>query len=66
MTIEEDYEVGEDCYEQVTIESFGRRAVLSARQTLVTRVLEIEKNEILQKYKVFLYVSIKPVASRNP
>ena len=51
VKIEEDYEVGEDCYEQVTIESFGRRAVLSARQTLVTRVLEIEKNEIFQKYK---------------
>ena len=51
IKIEEDYEVGEDCYEQVTIESFGRRAVLSARQTLVTRVLEIEKNEIFQKYK---------------
>ena len=51
IKIEEDYEVGEDCYEQVTIESFGRRAVLSARQTLVTRILEIEKNEIFQKYK---------------
>ncbi|HAB90086.1 MAG TPA: transcription termination/antitermination protein NusA [Bacteroidetes bacterium] len=51
IKIEEDYEVGEDCYEQVTIESFGRRAVLNARQTLVTRVLEIEKNEIFQKYK---------------
>ena len=51
IKIEEDYEVGEDCYEQVTLESFGRRAVLSARQTLVTRVLEIEKNEIFQKYK---------------
>ena len=51
IKIEEDYEVGEDCYEQVTMESFGRRAVLSARQTLVTRVLEIEKNEIFQKYK---------------
>lgn len=51
IKIEEDYEVGEDCYEQITLESFGRRAVLSARQTLVTRVLEIEKNEIFQKYK---------------
>ena len=51
IKIEEDYEIGEDCYEQVTIESFGRRAVLSARQTLVTRILEIEKNEIFQKYK---------------
>ena len=51
VKIAQDYEIGEDCYEQVTIESFGRRAVLSARQTLVTRVLEIEKNEIFQKYK---------------
>jgi N utilization substance protein A len=49
--IEEDYEVGEDCYEKVIIEDFGRRAVLAARQTLISRILELEKDEIYKKYK---------------
>jgi transcription termination/antitermination protein NusA len=50
-SIEEDYEVGEDCYEKVIIEDFGRRAVLAARQTLISRILELEKDEIYKKYK---------------
>jgi N utilization substance protein A len=49
--IEEDYEVGEDCYEKVIIEDFGRRAVLAARQTLISRILELEKDEVYKKYK---------------
>ncbi len=49
--LEEDYEVGEDAYEQITIDSFGRRAVLAAKQTLLSRVLELEKDEIYKKYK---------------
>lgn len=51
LTIEPDYEVGEEAYEQITIESFGRRAVLAARQTLISRILELEKDEIYKKYK---------------
>ena len=43
LKIEPDYEIGEDAYEQITIESFGRRAVLAARQTLISRILELEK-----------------------
>ncbi len=49
--IEEDYEIGEDCYEKVIIENFGRRAVLAARQTLISRILELEKDEVYKKYK---------------
>lgn len=46
-----DLEVGDDFIEQITLESFGRRAVLAARQTLVSKVLELEKDEIFKKYK---------------
>lgn len=49
--IEPDYEVGEDCYEKVIIEDFGRRAVLAARQTLISRILELEKDDVYKKYK---------------
>ncbi|MBK9793418.1 MAG: transcription termination/antitermination protein NusA [Sphingobacteriales bacterium] len=50
-TIEPDMEVGEDLYEAITIESFGRRAILAARQTLISRVLDLEKDEVYKKYK---------------
>ena len=49
--VDEDYEIGEECYEQVVIEDFGRRAVLAARQTLISRILELEKDEVYKKYK---------------
>ncbi len=49
--MDEDYEIGEEAYEEVTIESFGRRAVLAAKQTLSSRILELEKDEIYKKYK---------------
>ena len=44
-------QVGDDYIEQVTLESFGRRAILAARQTLVSKILELEKDEIFKKYK---------------
>jgi transcription termination/antitermination protein NusA len=50
-TIDEDYEVGDEHVEQITLESFGRRAILAARQTLVSKILELEKDEIFKKYK---------------
>lgn len=50
-TIEPDMEVGEELYEPITIESFGRRAILAARQTLISRVLDLEKDEVYKKYK---------------
>ena len=46
-----DLEVGDEFIEQITLESFGRRAILAARQTLVSRILELEKDEIFKKYK---------------
>ena len=48
---DEDLEVGDEYVEQITLESFGRRAILAARQTLVSKILELEKDEIFKKYK---------------
>ena len=48
LTIDEDYQIGDDCYDQLFIEDFGRRAVLAARQTLISRVLDLEKDEVYQ------------------
>jgi N utilization substance protein A len=50
-SIDPDLEVGDEAIEAVTLESFGRRAVLAARQTLVSKILELEKDEIYKKYK---------------
>ncbi len=50
-TIDPDLEVGDDAIEQVTLESFGRRAILAARQTLVSKIIELEKDEVFKKYK---------------
>jgi len=50
-TIDEDLEIGDEQIEQITLESFGRRAILAARQTLVSKILELEKDEIFKKYK---------------
>ena len=49
--VDEDLEVGDEFVEQITLESFGRRAILAARQTLVSKILELEKDEIFKKYK---------------
>ncbi|MES2873343.1 MAG: transcription termination factor NusA, partial [Bacteroidota bacterium] len=49
--IDPELEVGDDFIEQITLESFGRRAILAARQTLVSKILELEKDEIFKKYK---------------
>ncbi len=49
--IDPELEVGDDFIEQITLESFGRRAILAARQTLVSKILELEKDEIFKNYK---------------
>ncbi|MBL7827906.1 MAG: transcription termination/antitermination protein NusA [Saprospiraceae bacterium] len=49
-TIDESVDVGDECYEQLSIEDFGRRAIMAARQTLVSRIMELEKDEIYRKY----------------
>lgn len=51
IKIESDFEVGEDVTEQILLDDFGRRAVLAARQNLVARIMELEKESIYQKYK---------------
>ncbi|MBL0310539.1 MAG: transcription termination/antitermination protein NusA [Bacteroidetes bacterium] len=49
--LQEDFEVGEETYEKIELESFGRRAVLAARQTLASKVGDLEKDEVYRKYK---------------
>ncbi len=49
--IEPDFEVGEEVAEEVKLEGFGRRNVLSLRQNLISRILELEKDHIYKKYK---------------
>lgn len=49
--LEADYAVGEDCIQQVHLIDFGRRSILNARQTLMSRIIELEKDELYQKYK---------------
>tara|TARA_B110000908_G_scaffold80344_1_gene96293 strand:- start:920 stop:2152 length:1233 start_codon:yes stop_codon:yes gene_type:complete len=51
LKIEDDFEVGEEVSEEILLESFGRRSVLSLRQNLAGRIMEIEKDTIYQKYK---------------
>ena len=51
IKIEPDFEVGEEVSETVKFSEFGRRAVLSARQNLMARVQELEKEGIFKKYK---------------
>lgn len=49
--LEEDYEIGEEAIEEVNMAEFGRRTILTARQTLLSKVLELEKDEFYKKYK---------------
>lgn len=49
--IEPDFEVGEEVAEQIFIEDFGRRAVLTARQTLMQKIKDLEKDILFQQYK---------------
>ncbi|MFN4254922.1 MAG: transcription termination factor NusA, partial [Saprospiraceae bacterium] len=48
--VDESLTVGEECYEQLGIDDFGRRAIMAARQTLMSRIMELEKDEIYRKY----------------
>ena len=49
--IEADYEVGEDVSEEVDFNKFGRRAILNLRQTLASKILELEYDSLYNKYK---------------
>ena len=50
LSIDDDYEIGEECYERLYLEDFGRRAIMAARQTLISRIMELEKDEVYKKY----------------
>ena len=48
--IDADYDVGDECFEQLTLEEFGRRSIMAARQTLISRIMDLEKDDIYKKY----------------
>lgn len=50
LTIEPDYSVGEELYEEIDVRDFGRRAILAAKQTLAARIGDLKKNNLLKKY----------------
>ena len=49
--IEPDYEIGEEASEEVNFSKFGRRAILNLRQTLASKILELEHDSLYNKYK---------------
>lgn len=49
--IEPDFEIGEEVAEEIKLLDFGRRAVTTARQTLIQKVKDLEKDILFQKYK---------------
>lgn len=50
VLIDKDYGVGEECYEQLQLDDFGRRSIMAARQTLISRLMDLEKDEIYRNY----------------
>lgn len=51
IKIEPDFEVGEEVSTEIKFEDFGRRNILSLRQNLIGRILELEKDHIYKKYR---------------
>lgn len=49
--IEPDFEIGEEVSEEIKLEDFGRRAVMTARQTLIQKIKDLEKDILFDKYK---------------
>ena len=49
--VEDDYEVGEEVSQLVKFSDFGRRAILTLRQTLASRILELEHDSLYNQYK---------------
>ena len=49
--IEEDYEIDEEVTDEVKFKDFGRRAILTLRQNLTAKILELEKEKLYEKYK---------------
>jgi len=51
IRIEPDFEIGEEVSEPVRMSDFGRREILAIRQNLASKILELEKDSIYQKYQ---------------
>lgn len=49
--LDDSFELGEETYEQIEIQEFSRRSIMAAKQTLNSRVTELEKDEVYKKYK---------------
>ncbi len=49
--IEDDYEIGEDVSDELKFVDFGRRAILNLRQTLASKIMELEKDNVYNLYK---------------
>lgn len=49
--IDKDFSLGEDVAQEVKLDDFGRRAILTIRQNLIGRVLDLEKDAVYNKYK---------------
>jgi len=49
--IGDDYDVGEEFTDEVKLTQFGRRAILTLRQNLQSRIMELEKDSIFHKYR---------------
>ncbi|MEQ9285949.1 MAG: transcription termination factor NusA [Cyclobacteriaceae bacterium] len=49
--IEPDFEIGEEVAEEIKLMDFGRRMVMTARQTLIQKIKDLEKDILFQKYK---------------
>ncbi len=50
LKIDEDYDIGEEVYEEIDVKDFGRRAVLAAKQTLAARIGDLKKKHLMDKY----------------
>lgn len=51
LKIDDDFEVGEEVTDEVPLDHFGRRTILNLRQTLSSKILELEKDNLYNKYK---------------
>jgi N utilization substance protein A len=51
ISIDDDYEPGEECYEEIGLADFGRRSIMAARQTLISRIMDLEKDDIFKRYE---------------
>jgi len=51
IKIEPDFEIGEEVTEEFKFVDFGRRSILSLRQNLISRIMELEKDHLYKKYK---------------